>query len=475
MAAIKLLLSITIFSIANLVCAQELITKEHIHEDFRILKRTLEELHPDLYRYTDKNEFDARADSILKSLQSDYDPIRLYLKLSPLVTQIKNGHTSIKPPQRLIDTLSVLPFRLIAFEGKIYVNKYLGSLPDTSLVGYEVKTINKIPIEDIVGKSLQFVSVDGFNNSARFKAVVEDDLALYYGLIYGGSKKYLIHFLDRNGVPLKEEKFDAITYREFLERYDQKEEFPWSIESLDSGRTARLTIRSFNNTSFSKGRKLYFNKMIDSFFKDINRWGVERLILDIRFNGGGELKNSMLLYSYLANAPFQFTKHLEMSSISPPTYLYFTNYEKALKYAPINRKRVLKKSDGVFEVSGHFSQNLQELKQNQFKGKLIVLINGNTASAAGAFASCVKNDKRGLIVGEENRDNYTGFSAGVPVILTLPHSGITVSIPIRKFTYADGQDNGRGVIPDYFYASTAKNFFSAKEEQLFFLNELFEK
>jgi C-terminal processing protease CtpA/Prc len=197
--------------------------------------------------------------------------------------------------------------------------------------------------------------------------------------------------------------------------------------------------------------------------------------LDIRFNGGGELKNSILLYTYLANNPFHFTKQLEMSSISPPTYLHLTNYNKALKYGPINRKGAFKKSEGVFEISGHFSQKLQELNKDHFNGKLIVMINGNTASAAGALASCVKNDKRGLIVGEENRDNYTGFSAGVPVILTLPYSGITVSIPIRKFTYAEGQDNGRGVIPDYFYASTAKNFFSHKDEQLNFLDELFKE
>ena len=109
----------------------------------------------------------------------------------------------------------------------------------------------------------------------------------------------------------------------------------------------------------------------------------------------------------------------------------------------------------------------------RFKGKLIVLINGNTASAAGALASVVKNDKRALIVGEENRDNYTGFSAGVPVILTLPYSGITVFVPIRKFTYAVGQDNGRGIMPDYFYASTHKSFFRPQDEQLDFLHELF--
>ena len=467
---IKLIMTITVLSFGDLIFAQSQISRENLVEEFHILKSTLEELHPDLFRYTEKKAFHAKADSILQSLNSSLDPIHFYLRLSPLVTQIKNGHTSIRPPGKLIDSLSVLPFRLIAFEGKVYINKYLGA-SDTSLVGYEIKTINDIAVGEIVNSAIPYVSVDGFNESARFKAVVEDDLSLYYGLLYGEPEKYRLHLIDRNGLSEKKE-FLGITYRQFLERYDHEDKFPWTIKRLDSG-TAILTIRNFNNTAFAEGKKLSFAKTIEGIFKEIQKWQIERLILDIRFNGGGELKNSILLYRYLANEPFQFCKHLEMASILPPKYVHLTNYEKALKYAPINRKTVSKKSENVFDVHDHFSQDKQELMGYRFKGKLIVLINGNTASAAGALASVVKNDKRALIVGEENRDNYTGFSAGVPVILTLPYSGITVFIPIRKFTYAVGQDNGRGIMPDYFYASTHKSFFRPQDEQLDFLHELF--
>jgi C-terminal processing protease CtpA/Prc len=197
--------------------------------------------------------------------------------------------------------------------------------------------------------------------------------------------------------------------------------------------------------------------------------------LDIRFNGGGELKNSILLYSYMAGAPYRFTKQLEMASINQPTYSRFTNYDQALKHAPINRKHVLRRSEKVFDITGHFSQRIGKPKKDGFKGNLIILVNGNTASASGALVSCIKNDKRGLIVGEENRDNYTGFSAGVPVVLTLPNSGITVSIPIRKFTYAAGEDTGRGVVPDYFVASTANDFFKQENVLLNFAIELLRK
>lgn len=469
---VRILLVIHLFCSPKVVCGQETIDRKLILEEFRILKTTLEELHPDLYRYTSREEFEAKADSISKLLRTDLNPIDLYLAISPLVTQIKNGHTIIKVPQRFCDTLSVFPLRLIAFEEKVYISKDLGR-NDKSIVGRQIGTINDVPVEAIVHKSLPYASVDGFNNSARFKAIVEDDLALFYGLIYGGSKKFKIRFAD-DAMPSASE-FEGIAYQEFLTNYDKDEEFPWSLTRLDSSGTALLTIRSFNNIAYMAGKKMYFDRTIEGFFHAIKNWRIEHLILDIRFNGGGELKNSIFLYSFLANKSFQFTKRIEMASIAPPSYAHLTNYNKALRYGPIKRKHVFKRSEKVFEISKHFSQDFQDLQEKRFAGKLIVLVNGNTASSAGALASCIKNDKRGLIVGEENRDNYTGFAAGVPVVLTLPYSGITVSVPIRKFTYATGPDTGRGVVPDYFFASTAVDFFENRTSVFDIAMELVEK
>jgi hypothetical protein len=215
--------------LAGIVWAQQKINSHYIHEEFRILKTTLEELHPDLYRYTSQEEFNAKADSILKSLPSDLDPVELYLRLSPLVTQIKNGHTGIRLPQRVCDTMEVLPLRLIAFEEKIYIYRNL-SEEGHDLVGYQIISINGVPVEEIVRKSLEYVSVDGSNNNARFKAVVEDDLALYYRLIYGGSDEFKIE-LAGDASPLhRQRKLKSITYHEFLSQYDHGQEFPWILQ-----------------------------------------------------------------------------------------------------------------------------------------------------------------------------------------------------------------------------------------------------
>lgn len=471
---VRLLLIVGLILLADVVSGQSVITGPHALEDFRILKTTLEELHPDLYRYTSREKFNASADSIERLITSEPTPIELYLTIAPLVTQIRNGHTAIRPPRKLCDSILVLPLRLISFEGKVYVYRDLDGYAK-DLRGVEIKTINDMPVDRIVQKAMQYVSVDGFNDTARFKAVVEDDLALYYALIYGESEKFRIEVADGDSHETWETNLSGIPYREFLLRYDQEEEFPWSSNKVDSSSTAVLTVRSFNNFAYNGGKKEYFHKTMKDFFKKVKEWKAERLILDIRFNGGGELKNAILLYSYLADAPFQFTKELEMASITAPSYAEFTNYQQALKFAPIDAKRSIRKSDKVFEITGHFSQRIQSPGKDSFKGELIVLVNGNTASAAGALASCIKNDKRGLIVGEENRDNYTGFSAGIPVVLTLPYSGITVSVPLRKFTYAEGADTGRGVEPDYMAPSTPRDFFNAENEVLNFAIEQLRK
>jgi hypothetical protein len=370
--------------------------------------------------------------------------------------------------------MKVLPLRLISFERKIYVHSDF-SCNEYGLVGNEVLTINKIPVGEVVRRALKYVSVDGFNDNARFKAVVEDDLALYHNLIFGESSEFQIECIDQISGQHISKTLSAIPYSEFQQRYDTREGFPWSLTRIDSTASAVLTIRNFNNMVKSGDKKMFFNKVMEDFFRQIRSWKVSSLIVDIRFNGGGELKNAILLYSYLAKTSFQFTQSVEMASITPPTYIQFTNYEKALKFAPIDAHYVAKKSEKVFVVSDHFSQKMVDPKQDNFEGKLILLINGNTASAAGALASRIKSDRRGLIVGEENRDNYIGFSAGVPVVLTLPHSGVEVSIPIRKFGYVSGKDTGRGVEPDYQVRSTAVNFFKEKTAVVAYAVELLKK
>ena len=60
---------------------QQRIEVKKLVEECQILTTTLGELHPDLYRYTPQEQFNAKVDSIVRSLDSALDPIEFYLRI----------------------------------------------------------------------------------------------------------------------------------------------------------------------------------------------------------------------------------------------------------------------------------------------------------------------------------------------------------------------------------------------------------
>jgi len=461
------ILSLIFLAVVILVKGQEpaKLSASDLRRDLTILRTTLEEIHPDLYRYTSKQEFDHIADSIFSTIDTELTVVDFYRRIAPIVTSIKNGHTAIRLPSNYYDRISLLPLRLVTFGSNVYLRNEL-SLQSSRLRGLEIRKINGVSIAKVVNQVIPYISLDGFNDNARFKAAIEDDLSYYYNYQFGEADFYDIELYDDSTGQVMIERLPGITNKEFLFQYSQTNTFPWILKKIDTANTVFLQIRSFDNTAILNGKRLLFKNFIEESFEKISRWNVKCLIIDLRDNGGGELKNSILLYSYIADKQFVFTKELEIATINPPTFIQFTDYKKALKLEPLDPRRVVRKQGKAVYLKDHFSMTNHRPNPKSFQGNLVILINGQTGSSAGCFAIQVHSNKRGTIVGEENRDNYTGYAAGVPVTLTLPASGINVFIPLRKFTYARGIDTGRGVMPDYPWSVSRKDFFDGYDPAL---------
>ena len=87
-----------------------------------------------------------------------------------------------------------------------------------------------------------------------------------------------------------------------------------------------------------------------------------------------------------------------------------------------------------------------------YGGKLYVLINENSCSAATLFPANVLRSHRGLVIGRETRTAYHYMTALKFVDICLPNSRVTWHIPLVKCVF-DTTENpripyGRGVIPD---------------------------
>lgn len=437
---------------------------DELVNDFRILKTTIQEIHPDLYRYTSKTVLDREFDSLLRTINTELTEVEFYQKIAPWVALIKNGHTAIRLPDSYYNQITLLPLRLVEIDKRIYIKTNFSDKA-SELVGFELIRVNGISIEDIMKRITPYVAMDGFNEDAKYKAAVEDDLAYYYNYTFDQSEYFELELRNPRDQKEIKKKLKGISNTEFNFKYSQDTPFPWTIKKVDTLNAALLRIGSFNNLATKEGKQISFKSFLKQTFDEIKRQKVENLIIDLRNNGGGELKNSILLYSYLTDSPFQFTKEIEIATVSPPTYVQYTDYIKSLKFDSFEPKNVIKR-DSNFILAKHFSMETNKPSNNSFSGNLYVIINGQTGSSAGSFAAYVRNEKRGKIIGEENRDNYTGFSAGVPVTLTLPNSKIKVYVPLRKFTYASGDDNGKGVIPDFPFKASYSDYFDDSDREI---------
>src|SRR3954468_20618762 len=72
-----------------------------LRDDFRIMRRTLEEAHGGIYRYTSKAEMDRTFERTLQKIDQPMTDLEFWRLVAPVVAHIKCGHTSIRFPKTL--------------------------------------------------------------------------------------------------------------------------------------------------------------------------------------------------------------------------------------------------------------------------------------------------------------------------------------------------------------------------------------
>ncbi len=104
---------------------------------------------------------------------------------------------------------------------------------------------------------------------------------------------------------------------------------------------------------------------------------------------------------------------------------------------------------------GYRSMNTDTLYPNptdRYQGKLYVLANESSISAATLFANMVQKHKVGAIVGRETGSVCAQMNATKFANLMLPNSRLEIIIPLIKTVFDSSptaERYGRGVIPDY--------------------------
>ncbi len=182
------------------------------------------------------------------------------------------------------------------------------------------------------------------------------------------------------------------------------ERVPIKIETVSYGiikgydRIGYLKVKVFSSDT---------SRDIEEALKDFNRKGIDKMVVDLRWNPGGLL-------------------------------------DKAIKISDFFLKKgeVIVSTRGR-EGSGDISEFRSEMEP-LYKGKLVVLVNSGSASASEIFSGAIKDNKRGELVGTKT------FGKGLVQKSFNLNDNIGFTLTIAKYYTPSGISiQGKGIIPDY--------------------------
>jgi len=426
-------------------------------KDLQTLHQVLQENHPSVYWYTPKDSMDLHFSRALAYVKDSMSAWQFRNVVATYLVNIKCGHTSVYFSPKLTKEYTKYRFPQFPLQLKVWKDSavVIGNLYTKDSIlkrGTIVTSINHLPVSALVDSMYRIISTDG--NSINFKSqVLTNGFSSWYKARFGNQDSvYQISYIDSLGnkqttqiaayAPPKPKKDSLKTKTDTASK--SKSIKPVSVKKwtllIDSA-----TSTAFMNLNSFSGRG--FKKFITKSFRNIKVSGVKNLVIDLRSNGGGEIKNSTLLTKYVSDHSFKiadsvFANNRGVRKI--PIGSYFSVMGHALAKLMISKKM----DGGGYHLKRYETHYYQPFTKNHFDGSVYILQGGYTFSASTLFTSPLINQNNVTIIGEETGGGFYGNSAILIPTIKLPNSKLLFRLPLYRMVMDKTRPKGRGVVPD---------------------------
>jgi hypothetical protein len=433
-----------------------------LQKDFTLLRSILEAKHPSLYWYTDKAKMDAYFQKYYNEIGDSMTEQQFaWHVISPLIQKIHCGHTSVSMSRAYGKwvkgkAIPAFPLYMKVWNDTMAVTGNLNYKKDSVFTrGVLVTAVNDIPNHLLIKYMKEFLPEDGYAENVNYIRL-SANFPYFHRNIFGLSKTYKVSYLDGAGkehkavlplfVPAKDSlRKDSIIRKE--KKHEPVEKKILQDRSLvydSSGKFAVMTVNTFAEGHL----RSFFRRS----FKELRKKNIKDLIIDLRSNGGGRVGMSTLLTKYVSRKAFRVADSLYTPNrgLGPYTKNIRGSFLNNIEMFFISRKR----KDGNYHIS-RLEDHFYKPKQNAFAGKVYVLTNGPTFSAAALFCNAVKGQKDITLVGEETGGGWYGNSGIMIPDITLPQTKIRVRLPIfRLVQYDHPAVKGSGIPPDIYIGTS---------------------
>ncbi len=371
-------------------------------EDIDELAAKLPQLHINLFFKSSESDFKQDIQKLKDALPNIKDEEVIW-RLSQIVASVGDAHTALRFQTRI-----AFPFTLYWFKQGIYA---INTVPEyREILNCRLTKVNFLPIEKVIEALKRGISHENLaqiKNSAPYYITMPE--YLYGANLIPAKDSAVFTFENELGQQLQVNISAASlktqpqwilsnTDEDDLPLYRQNKDKYYSFTYLNNQKTMYVL---YNSCRIIQGCP--FKDFVNEVFEHVDSHPVERLIVDLRNNGGG---NSAIFFPFL-----------------------------------------------------------QELKQREDlnqKGKLFVILGRRTFSSAVLNALHLKNQTQALFFGEPTggRPNHYGEIRNI----MLKHSRIQVSYSTKYFTHS--QQDTDSLHPDFIVEISISDYLNRKDPVL---------
>jgi hypothetical protein len=446
--------------------------------DVREFFDTLERIHPDPFARVTEPDYRHMKDQTFAGLEArtgkdgqvSMEDLAYLLRYAAAF--IRDGHTEMgwgaRPYQEPMDNRRFPPFRFEFENGRFFIT----GANDPSLVGLELVAVNGAPAAEFLSPALDRIAGEILTWRATRLADNQDFWMWFTNLVGKTESCCKLRLRDANGAE-SDRTVEPVTLSQFGKiRVTAGRKFParngTQVRFFDSGRVAQFVYPAFRYSDAEKQK-------IDDIFRQIREAKSQDVIVDMRSNGGGESLMGSLIFSYLSPEPVELFQSGRIR-ISPEA---MQNLITGLPLADEGQLLSGSDTDAIAkEIASAFAGMKQMPKQREpFSGRVWLLVDHRTFSAANLFSEAFRNHRLGKVLGYETGEP-ANIGGGIVISFTLKHSGIPYRVSASQ-NYVSKLVPGaveHGVLPDVpFDRKALSPFHNEPDPELAFTLDYIQK
>jgi len=432
--------------------------------------------------------FEKEKQKLLNDLSGIHNDVDFEIRLQSFIALLRDGHSAMLVDY-YTDKQARYPVALFRDkEGWLIVNidRLQG---DSTWIGSRLVSVNQVPISELEERARKFESSEnryrtgllfaGHISSPVFcKAIgliaLEGDKLDFVVNKDGEEKSFALHPANnatgyRLDVKEPDYPFTRKQNNGFYYRTDREADYAYlqmntSLDYLtlkkEMGSYTNVIVRPFALSYLKKQNKhaMNFGVVLQSLFREIHEKGIGNLVIDLRYNSGGDERLGKQLIWYLNHQKDikGFTTSVKICELFKRTVkldykrynaLYREKYGKTIPDGEINLNDELLGHGYFDDIMEKDSPYLLDQSIPKFNGKVYVLIGNHTFSAGQMLTTTIADNRLATLVGQPSGNKpttQTGYSQ-----FKLPN---TKKIVTLSYMYMERPDKSKdaedSVYPD---------------------------